>query len=140
MAREFTAYVVLRDPKSKQSVTFEPGDVVPEWANVGDHAASQGVTRARQTPDDAPANDVTPVIEEDATEIVTPEYEEDATEIVTPEYEEDEEALPPYEEWSKTDLRAEVDGRELDVAKKATVAELVEALQADDLAHEEEEE
>lgn len=128
MAREFTAYVVLRNPVSKQSETFAPGDTVPEWATVGDHAASNGVSRSVQTSEEAPADDDTTVENADGTE----------TTIVTPEYEEEDESLPPYEEWSKTDLRAEVDGRELDVAKKATVAELVEALQADDAAAEEE--
>lgn len=123
--REFSAYVVLVHPDSKQATTFAPGDVVPEWATVGDHATSQGVTRSAQTNDEAPASDVTPVADEAATETVTPEYET--------------EDLPPYEEWSKTDLRAEVDGRELEVPKRATVDELVEALKADDAAVAEEE-
>lgn len=126
--REFTAYVIVKNPEDHQAVTFEPGDVVPEWALdvVGDHVTA-GVTKARQTPDEAPASDDAPVIEEVA-----------ADEAETEEVDEDDEALPPYTEWSKTDLRAEVDGRELDVPSKATIADLVAALEADDAENPEE--
>lgn len=129
MAREFTANVVARDPETGQTRVFKIGDKVPADMFVGDHAAtSSGTTRSVQTPEEAPAGDDNGVENEDGTEttIVTPEYEQD---------EDEDNELPPYEEWSKTDLRAEVDGRELDVPKKATVAELVEALQADDAAN-----
>lgn len=110
--REFTAYVVLNNPEGTGAITFEPGDVVPEWASVGEHV-TQGVTQARQTSEEAPASDDTSDESEDAA---------------------DDDELPPYAEWSKTDLRAEVDGRELDVPAKAVVADLVAALEADDAA------
>lgn len=46
-----------------------------------------------------------------------------------------EEELESYNELTKDELRAEADGRELDVKASATKAELVEALEADDAAH-----
>lgn len=122
MAREFTAYVVLRDPVTGQKVTYAPGDVVPDGVNVGDHAAtSAGTTRNVQTSEEAPAGDVSIVDSETGAE----------TTIVTPEYEEDSE-LPPYEEWNKEDLKSEAKGRELSGYSKLTHEELVDLLKADD--------
>lgn len=132
MAREFTAYVITRNPDGEE-VSFEPGDAVPEWATIGDHAAtSEGTTQEVQTPEAAPQGGNVPNLGDARTEIVTPDYEE------ADEDDEDDEAdeLPPYEEWSKTDLRSEVDGRELDVPSKANKDELVAALQADDAEQE----
>jgi hypothetical protein len=121
MARVFTANVVARHPETGEVVVFKIGDDVPENLFVGDHAAaSEGVTGEVQTSKAAPAGDDTTVINPDAAGAA----EDD-----------DENELPPYSEWSKTDLRAEVDGRQLEVAKKATVDELVAALEADDLAN-----
>jgi hypothetical protein len=131
MSREFTAHVVVRNPEDFQIITFAPGDEVPEWALnvVGDHV-TQGVTQARQTSEESPADDDTTVTNEDGTETtaVTPEYEADD--------EEDEEDVP-YTEWSKDDLKAEAKSRELTGLSKATVDELIEALEADDAAEEE---
>jgi hypothetical protein len=125
MARVFTANVVTRHPETGQTVVFKIGDEVPEGVFVGDHAASsEGVTAERQTSQAPAASDDTTVVNPDAAG--ASEDDED-------------ESLPPYTEWSKTDLRAEVDGRELDVKSKATVDELVAALEADDAAAAEEE-
>lgn len=130
-AREFTAYVVLRDPDTLQPLSFAPGDEVPEWANVGDHVASNGVTRTRQSAEEANTGDDTGASTEGATEtVVTPEYEQ------TDDTDETDE-VPPYEEWSKTDLKAEAKGRELSGYSNATVDELVAMLQADDADNEE---
>jgi len=52
----------------------------------------------------------------------------------------DEEEIPPYEEWSKKDLRAEIDERGLEVSSKANVKDLVQALEDDDEISEEEDE
>jgi hypothetical protein len=50
-----------------------------------------------------------------------------------------EEELESYDQLTKEELRAEADGRQLDVKASATKAELVEALEADDAAHAESE-
>jgi hypothetical protein len=136
--RVFTANVVTRDPATGQNVVFSIGDEVPEGVIVGDHAASlAGVTRAAEDADDVNTNDDTTVENEDGTEttIVTPDYEADADEA---EADEEDDELPPYEEWSKTDLKAEAAGRELTGLSKATVEELVAALKADDAENPEE--
>lgn len=124
MAREFTAYVVLRDPKTLEAKSFKPGDAVPDWATVGDHVASNGVSRERQTvrEGDAP-NDATETSEDATVTLVTPQHEQEAA---------GDDEIPPYEEWSKTDLKAEAKGRELTGYSNATVDELVAMLQADD--------
>lgn len=133
MAREFTSYVVLRHPDTLQAESYKPGDEVPEWATVGDHVAtSQGVTRDRQSSNgESTPNDPANATEGATVTIVTPQHEQDDSDDA----DSDDDSLPPYEEWSKTDLRSEVDGRELDVPKRATVDELVEALKADDAAN-----
>lgn len=124
MARVFTANVVTRHPETGQTVVFNIGDEVPEGVFVGDHAAtSEGVTAERQSTKEAPVSDDTTVVNPDAAGAA----EDD-----------DDEALPPYSEWSKTDLKAEAKGRELEGYSKATVEELVALLEADDAAHPEE--
>lgn len=126
--REFTAYVTLREPIAGEIVNFEPGDIVPEWAVVGDHAAaSAGTTKAVQTSEESPANVVVTNDDGSTTEIVTPEDELDETEEV-----DEEDEIPPYTEWSKTDLQAEAKGRGLTGLSKATIEELSDALTADD--------
>jgi len=128
--RVFTANVVARNPEDGQVKVFKIGEDVPEGLFVGNHAASlEGVTNEVQTSEEAPAGDDTTVINPDAAG--AGEDDED---------EEDDESLPPYSEWSKTDLKAEAKGRELEGLSKATVEELVAALEADDAAVEAEEE
>lgn len=135
--REFTAYVVLRDPATGQNVSFEPGDIVPEGVTVGDHVAtSAGTTRNVQTSETPATGDDTTVKNEDGTEttIVTPEYEQDEADADS---DEDDDEVPPYTEWNKTDLQAEAKGRGLTGTSKFTIEELAEALTADDAATEE---
>jgi hypothetical protein len=125
MARVFTANVVTRHPETGQTVVFNIGDEVPEGVFVGDHAAtSEGVTSEVQTNAAPVASDDTTVVNPDAAGA-----SEDS---------DDDDALPPYSEWSKTDLKAEAKGRELEGYSKATVEELVALLEADDAAHPEE--
>lgn len=128
--RIFTANVVMAHPDTYAPVVFLIGDEVPEWAIVGDHVCtSEGTTQLVQTADDDTTGDEsgdeqTPGADDDKTEV-----DDDKTEV------DEEDEIPPYDEWSKTDLRAEVDGRELDVPAKANIADLVAALQADDAAN-----
>lgn len=119
--RVFTANVVLIDPDNYGPRVFLIGDEVPEWAIVGEHVCtSEGTTALVQTDGDGATGDESGDGESTGADA-------DKTD------EEDE--IPPYEEWSKTDLRNEVDGRELDVPAKANIADLVAALQADDAAN-----
>lgn len=107
MSRTFTANVALNEP-GKGVRVFKIGEDVPEWATVGDHV-TQGVTKAAQTP-------------------VTPDPNNDPGD-------DDEAEAESYSDWTKAELRTEVDGRELEVEAKANKAELIAALEADDLAN-----
>lgn len=121
MPRVFTSNVVARNPEDGQVKVFKIGEEVPADLFVGDHAASyEGVTSETSDSNVTPASDDTTVVNEDAAGA----SEDDDV---------------PYTEWSKADLRAEVDGRELDVPKRATVDELVAALEEDDRSVEEQE-
>lgn len=111
--RIFTANVALNVPGEGVKV-YLIGEAVPDWATVGDHA-SQGVTKAAQTPEK-----VAPVV-------VSP-----ALENIGADDDSDEET---YDDWTKAVLRTEVDGRQLEVPARATKDELIAALEADDLAN-----
>lgn len=111
--RIFTSNVALDVPNEGPRV-FLIGEAVPEWAIVGEHV-TQGVTKAAQTPEK-----VETIVDPAKVEVDTSDDEDDAE---------------TYADWTKAVLRAEVDGRELEVGSKATKEELIAALEADDLAN-----
>lgn len=127
MTRKFTANVVMRDP-NYNLCTFNVGDIVPDWAGeLGDHVWSNSAPSDTpvQTPAENVVNDDTS--NDDDSEADAPAVPEDDADA--------DDDVPPYSEWSKTDLKSEVAGRGLTGLSKATIEELVEALEADDLAN-----
>lgn len=140
--REFTAYVVLREPTTLEAITFAPGEIVPDWAisQVGEHA-SQGVTRPVQTPQDGVPVITSVVVDGEVTESITPGHEvdvDDADDEDVDEVDDEveaEEEVEPYAEWTKADLKAEAKGRELSGYSSASKEELIELLEQDDAEH-----
>lgn len=130
MAKKFNAYVhVYKDPASYES--FEPGDEVPDWAldKVGEHTYTDSdevdvrLTDPHLDPDDPETQFTTPTK-------LPPEAGGQVEE------EEDDEEEVDYSDLKKDELVALADERGVD--SSGTKAEIIERLQADDEADEEE--
>lgn len=132
-ARTLTANVVVRNQEN-DIVVLKSGEELPEWAvdQVGEHVLG-GVTTTTADPYKADAGDLTIVKNEDGTEVSV----NHADDTEQPADEEDED-VPPYSEWSKTDLKAEARGRGLSGYSNLSSDELVSLLEEDDAANAEE--
>ena len=120
MARKFTAHVIV------QGQRFKPGDTVPDNLEdlIGKHV-TQGVSTGSKT-----SNDDSPTGDSNVTDSAVATSAEGGAD-------DDNEGEESYLDWTKEQLRAEVDGRGLEVPKSANKAELAEALEADDAENQE---
>lgn len=130
--RTLTANVVVRDSED-QIVVLKTGEELPEWAvdQVGEHVLG-GVTTTTEDPLKHDAGNLTIVKNEDGTEVSVNHADD------TEPADEEDEDVPPYSDWSKTDLKAEARGRGLSGYSNMSSDELVSLLEEDDAANAEE--